>query len=287
MGGLTYDNQMIIGVVCKKQQGSLELGGRVLNWLAERSIQTLKDDNLAAHLGQKTSEDIWTASDMLVSIGGDGTLLRCVRSSAGSNIPVLGVHMGYLGFLTEISEGEIFEALDAAVNGSLISKERALLDVALERAGSIVTRQQVLNDLVINKGALARIFETEVYIDEKYITSFRADGLIVGTPTGSTAYNLAAGGPIIHPMVEAMVLTPICPHLLSNRSLVLPDNREISIVIKESDNLYLTLDGQHGYPLEAEDRIVVRKSQNRATLLRYPEYDYFKVLRTKLKWLER
>jgi len=278
---------MIIGVVCKKQQGSLELGGRVLNWLAERSIQTLKDDNLAAHLGQKTSEDIWTASDMLVSIGGDGTLLRCVRSSAGSNIPVLGVHMGYLGFLTEISEGEIFEALDAAVNGSLISKERALLDVALERAGSIVTRQQVLNDLVINKGALARIFETEVYIDEKYITSFRADGLIVGTPTGSTAYNLAAGGPIIHPMVEAMVLTPICPHLLSNRSLVLPDNREISIVIKESDNLYLTLDGQHGYPLEAEDRIVVRKSQNRATLLRYPEYDYFKVLRTKLKWLER
>ena len=278
---------MLIGLACKDQRNALELGARVHDWLTQRGLRVLCDEHLASFRQVPADQDIWQAAELLVSIGGDGTLLRCVRSTAGSDIPILGVHMGYLGFLTEVCEAEVFNALQAALAGQMIKKERALLEVGLERGADTLWHQQILNDLVINKGALARIFETEVYIDEKYITSFRADGLIVGTPTGSTAYNLAAGGPIIHPMVEAMVLTPICPHLLSNRSLVLPDNRMITIVIRESDNIYLTLDGQRGYPLEPGDRIRVRKSSGRAILLRYPEYDYFKVLRTKLKWLER
>jgi NAD+ kinase len=174
--------------------------------------------------------------------------------SAPREIPVLGIHMGYLGFLTEVTEGEVFQALDSLTTGQYVRDERTMFEVTLERGNEPVTSGQVLNDVVITKGALARIIDIEVWTDSTFITCYRADGLIISTPTGSTAYSLAAGGPIVHPQVIAIILNPICPHVLSNRSIVLPDSQEVIIVVKSSkasDNIFLTLDGQKGHPLQA------------------------------------
>jgi NAD+ kinase len=165
-----------------------------------------------------------------------------------------------------------------------------MFEATLIREGETVTTQHVLNDVVINKSALARIIDIEVWTNSTFITSYRADGLIVSTPTGSTAYNLATGGPIVHPQVEAIILTPICPHVLSNRSIVLPDSQEVGIIVKSgkrSDNIYLTLDGQRGFPLEPGDKLIIRRGDYKAIILRFPYRDYFEILRSKLGWQER
>jgi NAD+ kinase len=210
--------------------------------------------------------------------------------AAPREIPVLGIHMGNLGFLTEVMEDEVFKALDALKRGQYIRDERTMFEVTLLRGNKTIASQHVLNDVVINKGALARIIDIEVWTDSSFITCYRADGLIISTPTGSTAYNLAAGGPIVHPHVGAIILNPICPHVLSNRSLVLPDSQEVIIVVKSSkasDNIYLTLDGQKGHPLQAGDRLSIMKGSRKAIMLRFPQRDYFEILRSKLKWQER
>lgn len=171
--------------------------------------------------------------------------------SAPRQIPILGVHMGYLGFLTGVTEDEVCKALEAVLSGDFVKEERTMFECVLVREDQEIISQHVLNDVVINKSALARMIDIEVSTDSTFITCYRADGLIVSTPTGSTAYNLATGGPIVHPQVDAIILTPICPHVLSNRSIVLPDSQEVIIVVKSgkrSDNIYLTLDGQRGFP---------------------------------------
>ncbi|HPI93857.1 MAG TPA: NAD(+)/NADH kinase [Deltaproteobacteria bacterium] len=259
-------------------------------WIRDNELPCLTEDHISDFLGTERTNDVWLNSDILVVLGGDGTILRAIRTSMPRKVPILGIHMGYLGFLTEVTEDEVIKALEDMKTGRYVLDERTMLDVRLLRGDTVVASQHVLNDMVINKGALARIIDMEVWTNDVFITSYWADGLIISTPTGSTAYNLAAGGPIVHPHVSAVVLNPICPHVLSNRSIVLPDSQEVTIVVKSgkaSDNIYLTLDGQKGYPLLADDRIRVRRGSLKAVMVRFPERNYFEILRSKLKWQER
>ena len=282
---------MIAGVICKEDNPeALALSERVVRWMQDKGLACLTENHIADYLRTNHTDNVWTHSEILVAIGGDGTFLRAIRMAAPMEIPVLGIHMGYLGFLTEVTENEVFQALDALKNGQYIRDERTMFDVTLMRADETIASQHVLNDVVINKGALARIIDIEVWTDSTFITCYRADGLIISTPTGSTAYGLAAGGPIVHPQVSAIILNPICPHVLSNRSLVLPDSQEVIIVVKSgkaSDNIYLTLDGQKGHPLQAGDRLLVKRGSRKAVMLRFPQSNYFEILRNKLKWQER
>jgi NAD+ kinase len=282
---------MVIGVVCKEDNPeALALSARVVGWAKENRFGCLIEDHLSDYLKGEHTPNVWENSNILIAIGGDGTLLRAIRMSASREVPVLGIHMGYLGFLAEVTEDKVFEALDALKKDHYIRDERIMFKVTLTRGSEIITTSHILNDVVITKGALARIIDMEVWTDSTFITSYRADGLIISTPTGSTAYNLAAGGPIVHPQVPAIILNPICPHVLSNRSIVLPDFQEVIIIVKSGkspDNIYLTLDGQKGFPLMAEDRVSVKRGTLKAVMLRYPQNDYFWVLRNKLKWQER
>lgn len=282
---------MIFGIVCKENNtDALDLSKRVRQWIIDRGYTCLLEEHLAVSFGLESSTPPWEKADLLIAIGGDGTFLRAIWMSASKSIPILGVHMGYLGFLTEVTETEVYGALEAVLSGDYVQEERAMFEATLLRDGETITSQHVLNDVVINKSALARIIDIEVWTDSTFITSYRADGLIVSTPTGSTAYNLATGGPIVHPQVEAIILTPICPHVLSNRSIVLPDSQEVTIIMKSgkrSDNIYLTLDGQRGFPLEPGDKLQIKRGHWKAKILRFPYRDYFEILRSKLGWQER
>lgn len=282
---------MVFGIVCKEDNAeALSLSGRVLEWAEKRGFSCLIENHISDFIGCAPTRDIWDNSDLLIAIGGDGTLLRTIRMSAPNEIPILGVHMGYLGFLTEVMENEVYDALEAVIKGDYIKEERIMFNTILIRDGQTITSQHILNDVVINKSALARIIDIEVWTNSTFITCYRADGLIVSTPTGSTAYNLSTGGPIVHPSVDAIILTPICPHVLSNRSIVLPGLQEVVIIVKSgksSDNMYLTLDGQRGFPLKAGDKLVVKQGELKAIMLRFPQRDYFEILRTKLGWQER
>ena len=282
---------MIVGIICKEDNPEAHaLSERVVRWMRDNDLPCLMEDHIADFLGTGHTTDVWLNSDILVVLGGDGTILRAIRMSIPRKVPVLGVHMGFLGFLTEVTEEEVTSALEDMKAGRYVLDERTMLDVSLLRGEATVASQHVLNDMVINKGALARIIDMEVWSNDTFITSYRADGLIVSTPTGSTAYSLAAGGPIVHPHVSAIILNPICPHVLSNRSIVLPDSQEVVIVVKSgktSDNIFLTLDGQKGFPLLAGDRIRVRRGPMKAVMVRFPHRNYFEILRSKLKWQER
>ncbi len=282
---------MIFGIVCKEDNTeALALSMRVREWIRGRGIDCLIEEHVSHAFGVESTPAPWDKADIIIAIGGDGTFLRTIWMSAEKGIPILGVHMGYLGFLTEVMEDEVYDALEAVLSGNFVREERAMFKSTLVRDGNTITSQHVLNDVVINKSAVARIIDIEVWTDSTFITCYRADGLIVSTPTGSTAYNLATGGPIVHPQVDAIILTPICPHVLSNRSIVLPDSQEVNIIVqsgKRSDNIYLTLDGQRGFPLEAGDKLVVKRGDYKAIILRFPQRDYFEILRTKLGWQER
>ncbi len=282
---------MIVGVICKEDNPeALALSVRVITWIRDNALPCLIEDHIADFAGTGHTGDVWLNADILVVLGGDGTILRAIRMSMPRKVPILGVHMGYLGFLTEVTEDEVIQSLEDMRAGRYILDERTMLDVRLLRGETAVASQHVLNDMVINKGALARIIDMEVWTNGTFITRYWADGLVISTPTGSTAYNLAAGGPIVHPHVSAIILNPICPHVLSNRSIVLPDSQEVIIVVKSgkaSDNIYLTLDGQKGYPLLADDRIKVKHGSMKAVMVRFPRRNYFEILRSKLKWQER
>lgn len=224
--------------------------------------------------------------DLLVVLGGDGTMLGASRLVGTRQTPVLGINFGRLGYLTEFSLEQLFPALQSVRAGNYSVDERMLIETTLTRAGqNDVALPRALNDAVISKAAPARIIELECYLDGMFVNSFRADGLIIATPTGSTAYSLSAGGPVVHPSMSAILLTPVCPHMLSNRPVVVPDASVIEIVFKsESEGLMLTIDGQVGVPLQTNDRITLRRSPTTFNIVRPPNRNYFEVLRTKLKW---
>jgi len=230
--------------------------------------------------------DLGKHSDLLITFGGDGTLLSVARH-APKDVPILGVNMGTLGFLTEVALEEFPSILDNVLEGKYTAESRVTFDVTVEGPGRDHRTYRVLNDATINKSALARIVEMKVMVAGLFLSTFRADGLIVSTPTGSTAYNLSAGGPIVYPTMNAVVITPICPHMLSNRPIVIPDDLDIEIgVLARNQEIFLTLDGQEGLPVAERDRICVKKSAEAVLLIQSPNKNYFDVLRRKLKWGE-
>jgi NAD+ kinase len=251
----------------------------------------LAEHHLAEFLGLDSSEPeqaLASRADLVIVLGGDGTFIHAARLVAGRPVPILGINLGSLGFMTEISSRETFAALDEVLAGHLMTEARMKLTCRLLRANEVVLHDDVLNDVVISKGAMARIGDHEMLVDGQYVTTFKADGVIVATPTGSTAYSLSAGGPVVHPAVDAIILTPICPHALTQRPIVVPGGQVVSVVHRgDSQEFYLTLDGQAGLALQSGDRLEVRRSENRVILVRNPRLDYFGMLRQKLRWGER
>ncbi len=226
-------------------------------------------------------------TDGIVVLGGDGTLLSVARHYASLNVPILGVNVGALGFLTEISLDELYPSMEHVVEGNYQVEERMMLTARLVRRGKVRWEKQFLNDAVINKGALARIVDLATWIDGEYLTTYRADGLIVSTPTGSTAYTLSAGGPISYPTLRHIILIPICPFTLSNRPIILPDTVTIAVTFEEKvQDAYLSLDGQEGHALQRQDRVEMCVAPQNLKLILSPHRSYFEILRTKLGWGE-
>ena len=271
-----------IGVIVGPQKpDAVPVLAELSAWCQTRGIQCF-----AAH---DNAEDLPSDTSLIVVLGGDGTMLgasRLVGRLVGARpIPVLGVNLGWLGYLTEFTRAELLPVLGELLEQGFEVDQRMLLDVQVVRAGQVIAQQRALNDAVINKAVPARMIELECYVNELFVNSFRADGMIVATPTGSTAYSLSAGGPIVHPSMTAMLLTPICPHLLSNRPVVLPGDSVVELAFKRADGeLMLTVDGQVGVELQLNDRVVLRRSETTFDLVRPKNRNYFEVLRTKLKW---
>ena len=281
-----------IGIFAKRHhRDAVRLAEDVVAWLVERKIEVFVDELLANEMVDMRGypgQAIPPLVDMVVVLGGDGTLLSVARLIGDLRTPILGVNLGSLGFLTEITRPELFPMLEQVVKGDFTVSERMRLLAIIRRDGKEVARYRVLNDIVINKGALSRIIDMEAWVDDDYLTTFKADGLIVSTPTGSTGYNLAAGGPIVYPGNHCHVISPICPHTLTNRPIVVSDEATIKVEVKSSDeDVVFTADGQEGMPLQGGDVVELRKSNHSTLLIKSPSKDYFQVLRTKLRWGER
>lgn len=284
-----------VGIVVKPHQpDALKTICGVIEWLRERGIDLvggpeIERDRIEHETGcavEILDPDKLAASvDLILVLGGDGTMIATARMVGDKEVPVLGVNYGGLGYLAEFRIEELYSALESILEGNYRLDTRVMLAVELIRGHEQVTQSRVLNDVVINKSALARIIEIEAYLNQQFVNSFRADGLIVSTPTGSTAYNLSAGGPVIYPSMNAVVMTPICPFTLSNRPIVVPDDSLIELSLKtEQEEVALTLDGQVGFPLQVNDRIVIRKSGTTFNLVQPMNRNYFDVLRDKLRW---
>lgn len=263
----------------------------LLQWLREHGYAVVVDRETSAYAkgieAVARGEIASRPFDFVVVLGGDGTLLSAARAVAKAGIPVLGVNLGSLGFLTEVPLSELYQTLDAVGADQCSVESRSMVQCQLVRAGTCVANYQALNDVVINKSAIARLNNFELYIDQVFVSNYKADGLIISTPTGSTAYSLAAGGPILMPSVDAFVVTPVSPHSLTHRALVVRDSVEIEIVVKTGEEeAYLSVDGQVGMPVHDGDSIRCRKSEHKVKLLRVKK-TFFDVLRTKLKWGQR
>lgn len=284
-----------IGVVVKPHQPeALETLCRLTEWLTARRIALVGGTAVdRERIEQETGcvievipeEELPQQVDLILVLGGDGTMIATARMLGDSEVPVIGVNYGGLGYLAEFRIEELFTALESILAGDYKLEKRVMLAVELRRGDELVTKNRVLNDVVMNKSALARIIQIETYLNDQFVNSFRADGLIVSTPTGSTAYNLSAGGPIIFPTMNAVVITPICPFTLSNRPIVVPDNSVIEVrLMTEKEDVALTLDGQVGFPVQARDRVVIRKSNTTFNLVQPKNRNYFDLLRDKLRW---
>jgi len=267
---------------------------KLVAWLRKRRVKVLLEARTAAlasnpaHVATAEAREVAARADALVVLGGDGTLLRVSHLLARRSVPVLGVNFGSLGFLTEIALPELYPALTSVLDGKYQYDERRMLHAIVKREGEPDASGDVLNDVVITKATLSRIIELDVFVDGLFVSAFRADGLIVSSPTGSTAYNLAAGGPILHPSLPAIAITPICPHMLTNRPLVVGDKATIEVRLRPARDveLHATFDGQLGFALSGRDSVTVTRSPRSLRLVRAPARDFFAVLRTKLKWGE-
>jgi NAD+ kinase len=258
-------------------------------WGAERGIEILAEEAgrkyLDGNINITTRGEIARRSDLIIVLGGDGTMLATARLIGGRNVPVIGVNFGLLGYLTEYSVEDLFPTLEHVMQGDYRIDSRMRLDADVLRKENCIATGSVLNDAVVNKSALARIIELECWINGQLVNRFRADGLIISTPTGSTAYSLSAGGPLVHPKIHAIVITPICPHTLTNRPLVIPDEAYVELVLMTArEEVTLTLDGQIGFALKYGDRIRVRKSEYYLQLVQSNSKSYFQVLHEKLNW---
>lgn len=282
-----------VGIVVKPHHDEAwKTACELSDWLKGRGVKLVAEPHTTnEHAGDNCEIDLVEAeilaseSDLIVVLGGDGTMIATARLASDHEPLVLGINYGSLGYLTDFRIEEMFPALEAIFAGEYEVDSRVMLNAEHWRGDEMLAKGRVLNDVVINKAALARIIEIEVDLNGQFVNSFRADGLIVSTPTGSTAYNLSAGGPIVYPSMNAVVLTPICPFTLTNRPIVVPDTAAIELILQnENEGVVLTLDGQIGYPMEAKDRVMIRKSRTAFKLVQPPNRNYFDVLRNKLKW---
>lgn len=288
-----------VGIISKPRKQELsEMMPNLVSWLEQRHIRPLLDretaGSLDADLRSRLTASVMSRGelvarcDLIIVLGGDGTLLAAARHARSLEVPILAVNLGSLGFLTAVTISEIYDSLDQIIQGKHQIDCRKMLQIKVVRAGGESVTYHALNDAVLNKGAISRILDFETYVDGRFLNLFKADGLIVSTPTGSTAYCLAAGGPIVYPTVEAFIITPICSHTLTNRPLVVSDRSRIEVVLKtEAESVFLTVDGQVGLALHSGDRIVCELSPSHIKLVRPAKKEFCEVLRSKLKWGER
>jgi NAD+ kinase len=281
-----------VGIVSKPRREEIaEVIPPLVTWLHARGLEVFLDEETAAKCTASAHAlsrgALARCAELVIVLGGDGTILATARALENREIPILPVNLGGLGFLTSVTLNEMYPLLEAVLAGKYQISERMMLEAEVMRDGHAVEKQQALNDAVVTQVALSRMMDFTVTVDANAVGNYRADGLILATPTGSTAYSLAAGGPIVQPDLDAFVITPICPHMLTNRPLVVPGSAAIEIGFPEETALHLTLDGQVGFDLRCADRVVIRKSPNRVKLVRPPGKSYYDVLRSKLRWAER
>jgi NAD+ kinase len=281
-----------VGILSRPNvESAPEVLTKLIAWLAERGISSRLDPVSAQYINSPDGiarEQIADGTQLIIILGGDGTLLSAARAINGRDIPLFAVNLGGLGFLTAITVEQLYPELERLLRGEHRIGRRRMLHCEVHRGSELVASYTALNDVVFTKMAIARVIDLEVHWDRHFVCKYKADGLIVSTPTGSTAYSLAAGGPIIFPHVAALTITPICPHMLTNRPVIVPDSGEITVTALSGDEeIYLTVDGQVGQPLKRDDRVLCRSSEHTLQLVRPPKMLFFDVLRQKLKWGER
>ncbi len=279
----------IIGKTHKKEAFDVAKG--LSTWLQEKGVEVYIEKELGAEIGHTNSvarTELPELVDIILVFGGDGTFLSVARLVCRYNIPILGVNLGGLGFLTEIALDELYPMMEYILGGKYEVEKREMLCAVIHRKAERLGDYVVLNDVVVNKGAVARIIDLAIYINGSHVTTFKADGIILSTPTGSTAYSLSAGGPIVYPTLPLTIITPICPHTLTDRPLVVSNETTVRVkVLTDTPDILLTLDGQVGINLRMEDMIEVRKANTSVNLIKSPFRDYFTILKTKLMWGER
>jgi NAD+ kinase len=282
-----------VGITSKPKKAEVrEVVPSLIQWFRDRQIEVFVDKETAATLDGRekslTRNEMPGQVDLIVVLGGDGTLLATARALNRKPVPLLAVNLGGLGFLTVITRDELFATLELVLAGNLSSERRVQIEADIVRADEVIASYLALNDAVLNKGAIARVLDFDVWVDSKFISTYKSDGLIVSTPTGSTAYSLAAGGPVITPSVAAFIVTPICAHTLTNRPIVLPDSATIEVAVKsQRESVYLTVDGQVGIALRSDDTVRIKRAASHVELIQSPHKTYFEILRQKLKWGER
>ncbi len=281
-----------IGIIAKPQNAHAvkKILDELLPWLARQDKEAILDSDTASIAGLASpyqKSKVPSLVEMVIVLGGDGTLLSVARLVEGKGIPILGVNLGGLGFLTEVTVEELFSTLGMIFKNEFVTDDRLMLKAVVHRQGEPVAQSLVLNDVVISKGTLARMIQLEIFINKQFVTALRGDGLILATPTGSTAYSLSAGGPILYPSVEAMVITPISPHTLTNRPIVIPNDAHVEVISKtREEGTTVTFDGQVGFSLRHEDVVEIWTAESKIKLIRSPQRNYYEVLRRKLKWGE-
>lgn len=282
-----------IGITSKPKKSEVaEIVPPLMSWLRERGIEVSIDKETAAALGNNAKSlsrnEMPSHSDLIIVLGGDGTLLATARALNRKPVPLLAVNLGGLGFLTVITREEIYPTLEKALGGEIETERRTQIEAQIVRHDEVIASYLALNDVVLNKGAIARVLDFEAWVDGQFVSTYKADGLIVSTPTGSTAYSLAAGGPVMAPSVGAFVVTPICAHTLTNRPIVLPQTAVIEIAVKsQRESVYLTVDGQVGIAVRSDDLARIRQADSYVELIKSSQKSYYEILRQKLKWGER
>jgi NAD+ kinase len=278
-----------VGIIANiAKEKSPEYSAALREWMLKRGLEVYLEEGIAAKIGCPPGVEkgkLWTLADLIVVFGGDGTILRTARLVHDRDVPIVGINLGGFGYLTEVNLGEMFAALELILAGKFRIEKRMMLDVKIQGDDELFREGTVLNDVVINRGNLSRILELETAVDGLYMTTFKADGLIIATPTGSTAYSLAAGGPIIFPELNSILINPICPHTLTNRPVILPESAVIGVTLcTPEQGATVTLDGQVSFTVKYRDSVTIRKSRYITTLVSSPHRDYLEILRTKLGW---
>ncbi|GAH29370.1 unnamed protein product, partial [marine sediment metagenome] len=276
-------------IVNYKKEKTRETACRIIDWLNYKKLKVCIEGNMGNEIGKEElncpTEKFLKKVDLIISLGGDGTLLRAARLAAAQNIPVFGVNLGGLGFLTQIGIDDLGKSLEKLYQGRYFLDERMMLSCIVKRKEEEIKKITALNDVVIGKGAFARIICLATYVNNDYVITYSADGLVVSTSTGSTAYSLSAGGPIVNPNINSIILTPICPHTLSARPLIIGENDQVKIKLELSEEkVMVTIDGQEGFTLRPNDEVIIKKSEHKARLITFKEKSFYAILREKLRW---